>query len=72
MDVVVKKRGFFKRLKKASRRWKYLFSSFNWKSLAIFPVSLLDNLLFKFLSAFEAILLLLTACCFFLCCGCHF
>ncbi|KAL5771995.1 hypothetical protein ACOSP7_011600 [Xanthoceras sorbifolium] len=62
----------FKRLlKRESWRWKFLGSSFKWKRLN-FHLSFIDDLLFKFVSVFEAVVLVATLCFFFLCCGCHF
>ncbi|KAK7359635.1 hypothetical protein VNO77_01597 [Canavalia gladiata] len=70
--VVGKKRWLFKRLRKESLRWKYFWSAFKWKKFSTLPVSFMNDVAFKVVSAFEAILLVLTACFFYLCCGCHF
>ncbi|KAK7399777.1 hypothetical protein VNO78_10967 [Psophocarpus tetragonolobus] len=69
--MVGKKRCFFKRLKRESVRWKYLTAAFKWKTLSL-PASFLNHLAFKILSLFETIFLLLTACFFYLMCGCRF
>ncbi|XP_078168670.1 uncharacterized protein LOC144563139 [Carex rostrata] len=37
-----------------------------------FKFSILENLSYHLLSAVEAVVLVLTLSCFFLCCGCHF
>ncbi|KAL9391686.1 hypothetical protein Peur_015606 [Populus x canadensis] len=69
-----RKMWLFKRLKmKESWRWRlrFLVSAFKWKRLNI-QLSLLDDLLFKIISVLEAIVLVITLCFFFLCCGCHF
>jgi hypothetical protein len=71
-----RKMWLFKRLKmKESWRWRwrlrFLVSAFKWKRLKI-QLSLLDDLLFKIISVLEAIVLVITLCFFFLCCGCHF
>ena len=64
---------FSKRLKRESQRWKYLGAAiFKWKSLSSFPVSFFNHVAFKILSLFEAIFLVLTACFFYLMCGCRF
>ncbi|KAL1328327.1 hypothetical protein HN51_038201 [Arachis hypogaea] len=68
---------FFKNKKRLSSSWnfrlKYLFSSaFKWKSLSTIRVSLVDGVVFRLVSAFEAVLLVLTLCFFYLCCGCNF
>nr|KYP49655.1 hypothetical protein KK1_028627 [Cajanus cajan] len=69
--MVGKKRWFWKRVKRESWKWKYLWSSFKSKSLTL-PVSFLNDVAFKVVSAFEAVLLVLTACFFYLFCGCRF
>ncbi|KAL9452229.1 hypothetical protein AB3S75_008090 [Citrus x aurantiifolia] len=59
----------FKRLiKRESLRWKFLGK---WKRLNL-QISFFDDVLFKIVSVFEAVVLVATACFFFLCCGCHF
>lgn len=80
MEVVgniVKRRSgssrFFKRLRKETLRLKFLLPSlFKWKRLSALQVSFMDNVVFKVLSAFEAIVLVFRACFFYLCCGCNF
>lgn len=66
-----KKRWFFKRLRKESLRWKFLWPAFKLKRLTL-PVSFVNDVVFKVVSAFEAIVLVLTVCFFYLCCGCSF
>ncbi|KAL2344087.1 hypothetical protein Fmac_005372 [Flemingia macrophylla] len=66
-----KKRWSLKRVKKEWWKCKYLWSAFKSKTLSL-PVSFFNHLTFKLLSAFEAVLLLLTACFFYLFCGCSF
>ncbi|KAG4999624.1 hypothetical protein AAZX31_08G081200 [Glycine max] len=71
--MVEKKRSWLsKRLKRESLRWKYLGAAFKWKRLSSLPVSFFNNVAFKILSLFEAIFLVLTACFFYLMCGCRF
>jgi len=71
-DMVGKKKSFLKRLKGESLRWKYLAAAaFKWKRLA-FPTSFFNDVAFKILSLFEAVFLVLTACFFYLMCGCRF
>ncbi|KAL5997505.1 hypothetical protein ACLOJK_008435 [Asimina triloba] len=53
------------------RPWKFSFPAWKWKRLE-FQLSLLDDVLFKVVSVFEAIVLVSTLCFFYLCCGCHF
>ncbi|XP_026390634.1 uncharacterized protein LOC113286154 [Papaver somniferum] len=52
--------------------WKFKFSSssFKFKYLNI-HISFLDDILFKIISVFEAILLVSALCFFYLFCGCH-
>ncbi|KAJ6894989.1 hypothetical protein NC652_028663 [Populus alba x Populus x berolinensis] len=64
----------FKRLKlKESWGWrlKFMGSAFKWKRLNL-QLSFFDDLIFKLVSVLEAIVLVITLCFFFLCCGCHF
>lgn len=73
-----KRSWFFKRLQKkessiGSGRLKFLWSAaFKWKRLTNLPASFMDNVVFKVVSAFEAILLVLSVSFFYLCCGCKF
>ncbi|XP_044497539.1 uncharacterized protein LOC123219598 [Mangifera indica] len=55
-------------IKKESLTWKFLGK---WKRLNL-QLSFIDDICFKFLSVFEAVVLVSTLCFFFLCCGCHF
>jgi len=64
----------FRRLKlKESWGWrlKFIGSAFKWKRLNI-QLSFFDDLIFKLVSVLEAIVLVITLCFFYLCCGCHF
>ncbi|CAA3014509.1 AF211538_1Avr9 Cf-9 rapidly elicited 180, partial [Olea europaea subsp. europaea] len=78
---------FFKRLNKkasggegrdvgssgGSSRWKFKSSTgLRWKTRFSLRLLFVDNILFKIVSIFEAIILVATLCFFFLCCGCHF
>ncbi|XP_057536574.1 uncharacterized protein LOC130814503 [Amaranthus tricolor] len=70
-----KKSWFVKRLMtKEAWRWRVLSSGFRfkWKKLNKFKFSFLQDLLFKFVSVFEAIFLVSSLCFFYLCCGCQF
>ncbi|RHN62866.1 hypothetical protein MtrunA17_Chr4g0052071 [Medicago truncatula] len=73
MSIVGKKRSLLKRLKKEALRLKFLWksSSFKWNTLTL-PVSFMEDVVFKVVSAFEAVVLVLTLCFFYLCCGCSF
>lgn len=73
MSIVGKKRSLLKRLKKEALRLKFLWksSSFKWNRLTL-PVSFMEDVVFKVVSAFEAVVLVLTLCFFYLCCGCSF
>ncbi|KAJ9153202.1 hypothetical protein P3X46_026667 [Hevea brasiliensis] len=51
-------------------RWRFLGSAFKWKRIH-FQLSFVDDVLFKIVSVFEAIVLVATLCFFYLCCGCH-
>ncbi|KAJ9135892.1 hypothetical protein P3X46_033017 [Hevea brasiliensis] len=51
-------------------RWRFLGSAFKWKRKH-FQLSFVDDVLFKIVSVFEAIVLVATLCFFYLCCGCH-
>ncbi|KAF3449907.1 hypothetical protein FNV43_RR05986 [Rhamnella rubrinervis] len=63
---------FFKRLRKQPAwRWKLFGSAFKWKRLNI-QVSFVDDVLFKIVSVFEAIVLVINVSFFYLCCGCSF
>ncbi|KAG5235203.1 DUF561 domain-containing [Salix suchowensis] len=68
-----KKRKMWLLKLKDSWRWrlKFLGSAFKWKRLNI-HISFFDDLIFKLVSVLEAIVLVITVCFFFLCCGCHF
>ncbi|XP_031407162.1 uncharacterized protein LOC116215555 [Punica granatum] len=68
-----KRWALLKRLRKeTAMKWK-LLGAFRWKRMtSSIRVSLFDNVLFKILSVFEAIVLVSTVCCFYLCFGCHF
>ncbi|PQQ06321.1 hypothetical protein Pyn_15774 [Prunus yedoensis var. nudiflora] len=63
---------FFKRMKKESwsLRWKYFGSAFKFRPLNL-HLSFYDDVIFKIVSAFEAIVLLLSVCFFYLFCGCN-
>jgi hypothetical protein len=70
------RRSFLKKLKKETLRLKFLWSSssssvFKWNRLTL-PVSFMEDVVFKVVSAFEAVVLVLTLCFFYLCCGCSF
>jgi hypothetical protein len=74
MSIVGKKRSLLKRLKKEVLRLKFLWQSssvFRWNRLTL-PVSFIEDVVFKVVSAFEAVVLVLTLCFFYLCCGCSF
>ncbi|KEH31379.1 hypothetical protein MtrunA17_Chr4g0052051 [Medicago truncatula] len=74
MSMVEKKRSLLKRLKKETLRLKFLWQSssgFRWNRLTS-PVSFMEDIVFKVVSAFEAVVLVLTLCFFYLCCGCSF
>ncbi|GFP94913.1 hypothetical protein PHJA_001635700 [Phtheirospermum japonicum] len=68
---------FFKRLNKKGggggvRRWKLKTSAgFRWKRKFNLHYWLVDVILFKIVSIFEAIFLVAKLCFFFLCCGCR-
>ncbi|RWR96171.1 putative transmembrane protein [Cinnamomum micranthum f. kanehirae] len=64
---------WFKKMKKDSWPWPWRFtpSSLRFKRIE-FQLSILDDILFKLLSIFEAILLVSALCFFYLCCGCNF
>ncbi|KAG8634661.1 hypothetical protein MANES_17G067900v8 [Manihot esculenta] len=67
------KMWLFRKLKiKESWRWRFRFlgSAFNWKRIH-FQLSFVDDVLFKIVSVFEAIVLVGSLCLFYLCCGCH-
>ncbi|CAN1167247.1 hypothetical protein LINPERPRIM_LOCUS34671 [Linum perenne] len=53
-------------------RWKFLTSAFKWKRVNNLQISLVDDVLFKVVSALEAVVLVATVSFFYLCCGCHF
>ncbi|GMP47952.1 hypothetical protein CsSME_00015479 [Camellia sinensis var. sinensis] len=62
-------------LKKVKKElWPWSLSDFKWKkpNFQLQKISIVDDLLFRILSVFEAIVLVSTLCFFFLCCGCHF
>ncbi|KAF5954828.1 hypothetical protein HYC85_007684 [Camellia sinensis] len=62
-------------LKKVKKElWPWSLSDFKWKKphFQLQKISIVDDLLFRILSVFEAIVLVSTLCFFFLCCGCHF
>ncbi|CAL0324459.1 unnamed protein product [Lupinus luteus] len=71
-----KRWNMFKRLRKETSssllRLKFLWYAFKSKKLTNLPVSFMDNVVFKVVSAFEAILLVLSVSFFYLCCGCKF
>jgi len=75
MSIVGKRRSLLKRLRKEALRlkfwWKSSSSVFKWNRLTL-PVSFIEDVVFKVVSAFEAIVLVLTLCFFYLCCGCSF
>jgi len=75
MSMVGKKRSLLKRLKKEALRLKFLWQSsssvFKWNRLTL-SVSFMEDVVFKVVSAFEAAVLVLTLCFFYLCCGCSF
>ncbi|KAL5577193.1 hypothetical protein UlMin_018892 [Ulmus minor] len=53
-------------------RWKFLFgSAFKWKRVNL-KLSFFDDVLFRVVSVFEAIVLVITVGFFYLCCGCNF
>ncbi|CAA3000896.1 AF211538_1Avr9 Cf-9 rapidly elicited 180, partial [Olea europaea subsp. europaea] len=77
---------FFKRLNKTASkgeggdvgnssgasRWKFKSSTgLRWKRRFSLHLWFVDDILFKIVSIFEAIILVATLCFFFLCCGCH-
>ncbi|CAK8578169.1 unnamed protein product [Lathyrus sativus] len=68
-----KRRSLLKKLRKESLRLKFLWPSslFKWNRLTL-PLSFMDDVVFKVVSAFEAVVLVLTLCFFYLCCGCSF
>ncbi|XP_010241319.1 PREDICTED: uncharacterized protein LOC104585959 [Nelumbo nucifera] len=66
-----RKRWSFKNLGKYSWPWRFSSSAFRWRRLN-FHLFILDDVLFKIISVFEAIILVSTLCFFYLCCGCHF
>ncbi|KAL5731863.1 hypothetical protein ACHQM5_004551 [Ranunculus cassubicifolius] len=49
--------------------WRFSSSAFRFKHLD-FQLSIIDDILFKIVSVFEAILLVSALCFFFVCCGC--
>jgi hypothetical protein len=63
--------SFFKRLRSERQRWSFFGSGFKWRRLNL-QLSFVDDVLFRILSVFEAIVLVATLCFFYLCCGCHF
>ncbi|CAB4273936.1 hypothetical protein PRUPE_3G175200 [Prunus persica] len=50
--------------------WPRKFSVFKWKRLD-FQTTIVDDVVFKVLSAVEVVVLVSTLCFFYLCCGCH-
>ncbi|PRQ20573.1 hypothetical protein RchiOBHm_Chr7g0229651 [Rosa chinensis] len=54
-----------------SVRWKYLGSAFKFRPVNL-QLSFYDNVVFKIVSVFEAIVLELSIAFFYLCCGCSF
>ena len=52
-------------------RWKVFGSALKWRRLNL-QMSFLDDVLFKVVSALEAVVLVLTLAFFYLFCGCHF
>ncbi|CAL5213809.1 unnamed protein product [Lathyrus oleraceus] len=69
-----KGRSLLKKLRKESLRLKFLWSSssvFKWNRLTL-PLSFMEDVVFKVVSAFEAVVLVLALCFFYLCCGCSF
>ncbi|KAI4298243.1 hypothetical protein L6164_031824 [Bauhinia variegata] len=67
------RRFFFKRLRKeSSLKFKLLGSAFKAKKVHFLPVSFARDLIFKVVSVFEAIVLVLKLSFFYLCCGCRF
>lgn len=67
----VSKVGFFKKLSRHSWKLKFYWSSLRWKRVHL-PVSFMDDVVFRIVSLFEAIVLVLSACVFYLFFGCHF
>ncbi|OIT28759.1 PREDICTED: uncharacterized protein LOC109212246 [Nicotiana attenuata] len=59
----------------SSLRWRFknLSSGLRWKSKRLYKLRywIVDCLLFKIVSVFEAIFLVSTLAFFYLCCGCH-
>nr|XP_009761123.1 PREDICTED: uncharacterized protein LOC104213334 [Nicotiana sylvestris] len=59
----------------SSLRWRFrnLSSGLRWKSKKLYKLRywIVDCLLFKIVSVFEAIFLVSTLAFFYLCCGCH-
>ncbi|KAJ7968901.1 putative Transmembrane protein [Quillaja saponaria] len=66
-----KKSWFFKKLRKESWRLKFLGSALKRKRLNL-PVSFMKDVIFKVVSVFEAIVLVMNLAFFYLCCGCSF
>ncbi|KAK4271815.1 hypothetical protein QN277_020450 [Acacia crassicarpa] len=63
--------GFFKKLSRHSSRLKFYWSALRWKRIHL-PVSFMDNVVFRIVSLFEAIVLVLSLAFFYLYFGCHF
>jgi hypothetical protein len=63
---------FFKRLRRETWRWNLVGTAFKWRRMNLLQMSFLDDMIFRILSVFEAIVLVATLCFFYLCCGCHF
>ncbi|KAG4931571.1 hypothetical protein JHK82_048681 [Glycine max] len=71
-DMWGMKRWFFKRLRKqALRTMKLLRSAFKGKKLYS-PLSFMDYVIFKIMSAFDTIVLVFMLSFFYFCCGCTF
>ena len=75
MKILGKKRWllFTRSMRKESWsvRWKYLGSAFKFRPLNL-QLSFYDDVVFKIVSVFEAIVLALSIAFFYLCCGCSF
>ncbi|KAJ6979412.1 hypothetical protein NC653_027533 [Populus alba x Populus x berolinensis] len=82
MEGDIGRSGNSSRRSKSSKKWlklkeswgwrlKFMGSAFKWKRLNL-QLSFFDDLIFKLVSVLEAIVLVITLCFFFLCCGCHF
>ncbi|KAG6419314.1 hypothetical protein SASPL_121531 [Salvia splendens] len=66
---------FFKKASGSGSAWRWKLKTsagLRWKKRFNLHLWFIDDVLFKVVSAFEAVCLVSALCFFFLCCGCHF